>query len=80
MPHGFYLALRLQGVTTFRDCIKFQSLLRNAVNPTGAQKGDPTAAQRGGDANLYTVSDLAAAMELNRYIVASFVANGYYDA
>lgn len=29
MPHGFYLAPRLQDVTTFRDCIKFQSLLRS---------------------------------------------------
>jgi hypothetical protein len=32
MQSDFYLALRLQGVTTFRYRIKFQSLLRNAVN------------------------------------------------
>jgi hypothetical protein len=32
MPPGFYLAPWLQGVTTFQDCIKFQSLLRNADN------------------------------------------------
>jgi len=30
MPPGFYLVPRLQDVTTFRDCIKFQSLLRSA--------------------------------------------------
>jgi hypothetical protein len=32
MPPGFYLVPRLQDVTTFRDCIKFQSLLRSAGN------------------------------------------------
>jgi carboxypeptidase C (cathepsin A) len=50
------------------------------IDPTGAQKGDPTAAQRGGgDVNLYTAGDLAAAMELNPYLKV-FSANGYYDA
>ena len=40
---------------------------------------DPTGAQRGGQATLYTAGDLAAAMELNPYLKV-FCANGYYDA
>jgi carboxypeptidase C (cathepsin A) len=50
------------------------------IDPAGAQRGDPTAAQRGGgDVKLYTAGDLAAAMELNPYLKV-FSANGYYDA
>jgi len=40
---------------------------------------DPTGAQKGGQATLYTAGDLAAAMELNPYLKV-FCANGYYDA
>jgi carboxypeptidase C (cathepsin A) len=40
---------------------------------------DPTGAQKGGDASLYTAGDLAAAMALNPYLKV-FSANGYYDA
>ena len=40
---------------------------------------DPTGAQRGGGASLYTAGDLAAAMALNPYLRV-FSANGYYDA
>ena len=40
---------------------------------------DPTGAQKGRDANLYTAGDLAAAMALNPYLKV-FSANGYYDA
>jgi carboxypeptidase C (cathepsin A) len=40
---------------------------------------DPTGAQKGGPASLYTAGDLAAAMELNPYLRV-FSANGYYDA
>ena len=40
---------------------------------------DPTGAQRGGQATLYTAGDLAASMELNPYLKV-FCANGYYDA
>jgi carboxypeptidase C (cathepsin A) len=40
---------------------------------------DPTGAQAGGPATLYTAGDLAASMELNPYLKV-FCANGYYDA
>jgi carboxypeptidase C (cathepsin A) len=40
---------------------------------------DPTGAQSGGQATLYTAGDLAASMELNPYLKV-FCANGYYDA
>lgn len=40
---------------------------------------DPTGAQKGGPATLYTAGDLAAAMALNPYLRV-FSANGYYDA
>jgi carboxypeptidase C (cathepsin A) len=40
---------------------------------------DPTGAQKGGPATLYTAGDLAAAMALNPYLKV-FSANGYYDA
>ena len=40
---------------------------------------DPTGAQVGGQATLYTAGDLAASMELNPYLKV-FSANGYYDA
>jgi carboxypeptidase C (cathepsin A) len=40
---------------------------------------DPTGAQKGGQATLYTAGDLAAAMALNPYLKV-FSANGYYDA
>lgn len=40
---------------------------------------DPTGAQKGGAATLYTAGDLAAAMALNPNLKA-FSANGYYDA
>ena len=40
---------------------------------------DPTGAQKGGAATLYTAGDLAAAMALNPYLKV-FSANGYYDA
>ena len=40
---------------------------------------DPTGAQRGGQASLYTAGDLAASMELNPYLRV-FSAGGYYDA
>jgi carboxypeptidase C (cathepsin A) len=40
---------------------------------------DPTGAQMGGPATLYTAGDLAASMELNPYLKV-FCANGYYDA
>jgi carboxypeptidase C (cathepsin A) len=40
---------------------------------------DPTGAQKGGQATLYTAGDLAASMELNPYLKV-FCANGYYDA
>jgi carboxypeptidase C (cathepsin A) len=40
---------------------------------------DPTGAQKGGPASLYTAGDLAAAMTLNPYLKV-FSANGYYDA
>jgi carboxypeptidase C (cathepsin A) len=40
---------------------------------------DPTGAQKGGSASLYTAGDLAAAMALNPYLQV-FSANGYYDA
>jgi carboxypeptidase C (cathepsin A) len=40
---------------------------------------DPTGAQKGGEATLYTAGDLAAAMALNPYLKV-FSANGYYDA
>jgi carboxypeptidase C (cathepsin A) len=40
---------------------------------------DPTGAQRGGQASLYTAGDLAASMALNPYLKV-FSANGYYDA
>jgi carboxypeptidase C (cathepsin A) len=40
---------------------------------------DPTGAQKGGSASLYTAGDLAAAMALNPYLEV-FSANGYYDA
>jgi carboxypeptidase C (cathepsin A) len=40
---------------------------------------DPTGAQKGGPASLYTAGDLAAAMALNPYLKV-FSANGYYDA
>jgi carboxypeptidase C (cathepsin A) len=40
---------------------------------------DPTGAQRGGQATLYTAGDLAASMELNPYLKV-FSAGGYYDA
>jgi carboxypeptidase C (cathepsin A) len=50
------------------------------IDPTGAQQGDLTAAQRGLiDLHLYTAGDLAAAMEVNPYLKV-FSANGYYDA
>jgi carboxypeptidase C (cathepsin A) len=40
---------------------------------------DPTGAQKGGQASLYTAGDLAASMELNPYLRV-FSAGGYYDA
>lgn len=40
---------------------------------------DPTGAEKGGAASLYTAGDLAAAMALNPYLQV-FSANGYYDA
>ena len=40
---------------------------------------DPTGAQKGGQASLYTAGDLAASMALNPYLKV-FSANGYYDA
>ena len=40
---------------------------------------DPTGAQKGGAATLYTAGDLAAAMAFNPYL-GVFSANGYYDA
>jgi carboxypeptidase C (cathepsin A) len=40
---------------------------------------DPTGAQKGGRASLYTAGDLAASMALNPYLRV-FSANGYYDA
>jgi carboxypeptidase C (cathepsin A) len=40
---------------------------------------DPTGAQKGGAASLYTAGDLAAAMALNPYLKV-FSANGYFDA
>jgi carboxypeptidase C (cathepsin A) len=40
---------------------------------------DPTGAQKGGAATLYTAGDLAAAMALNPYLKV-FCAGGYYDA
>jgi carboxypeptidase C (cathepsin A) len=40
---------------------------------------DPTGAQKGGGASLYTAGDLAAAMTLNPYLKV-FSANGYYDS
>jgi carboxypeptidase C (cathepsin A) len=40
---------------------------------------DPTGAEKGGAATLYTAGDLAAAMELNPYLKV-FSANGYFDA
>jgi carboxypeptidase C (cathepsin A) len=40
---------------------------------------DPTGAEKGGAASLYTAGDLAAAMALNPYLKV-FSANGYYDA
>ncbi len=40
---------------------------------------DPTGAQMGGPATLYTAGDLAASMELNPSLKV-FCANGYYDA
>ena len=40
---------------------------------------DPTGAQKGGQATLYTAGDLAASMELNPYLRV-FSAGGYYDA
>ena len=40
---------------------------------------DPTGAQKGGQATLYTAGDLAASMALNPYLKV-FSANGYYDA
>jgi carboxypeptidase C (cathepsin A) len=40
---------------------------------------DPTGAQKGGIASLYTAGDLAAAMALNPYLKV-FSVNGYYDA
>jgi len=40
---------------------------------------DPTGAEKGGKAALYTAGDLAAAMSLNQYLRV-FSANGYYDA
>lgn len=40
---------------------------------------DPTGAQKGGGATLYTAGDLAAAMALNPYLKV-FCAGGYFDA
>jgi carboxypeptidase C (cathepsin A) len=40
---------------------------------------DPTGAQKGGAATLYTAGDLAAAMALNPYLKV-FCAGGYFDA
>jgi carboxypeptidase C (cathepsin A) len=40
---------------------------------------DPTGAEKGGQATLYTAGDLAASMELNPYLKV-FCASGYYDA
>jgi carboxypeptidase C (cathepsin A) len=40
---------------------------------------DPTGAQKGGQATLYTAGDLAASVELNPYLKV-FCAGGYYDA
>jgi len=40
---------------------------------------DPTGAERGGPATLYTAGDLAASMEINPSLKV-FCANGYYDA
>jgi carboxypeptidase C (cathepsin A) len=40
---------------------------------------DPTGAEVGGEASLYTAGDLAASMALNPYLRV-FSANGYYDA
>jgi carboxypeptidase C (cathepsin A) len=40
---------------------------------------DPSGAQKGGVASLYTAGDLAAAMTLNPYLKV-FSANGYFDA
>ena len=40
---------------------------------------DPTGAEKGGQATLYTAGDLAASMEINPYLKV-FCANGYYDA
>jgi len=40
---------------------------------------DPTGAQQGGEATLYTAGDLAPSMALNPYLKV-FSANGYYDA
>ena len=40
---------------------------------------DPTGAEKGGQASLYTAGDLAASMALNPYLKV-FSANGYYDA
>jgi carboxypeptidase C (cathepsin A) len=40
---------------------------------------DPTGAQKGGQATLYTAGDLAASMELNPYLKV-FCASAYYDA
>ncbi|PCE24765.1 S10 family peptidase [Burkholderia ubonensis] len=40
---------------------------------------DPTGAEKGGIASLYTAGDLAAAMAVNPYLRV-FSANGYYDA
>jgi carboxypeptidase C (cathepsin A) len=40
---------------------------------------DPTGAEKGGEATLYTAGDLAASVELNPYLKV-FCASGYYDA
>ena len=79
-----YLKNELQFTSTTPFMTQNNKVPRNwnfgHIDPTGAEKGDPTAAQRGGDdVNLYTAGDLAAAMELNPYLKV-FSANGYYDA
>ena len=57
----------------------FMDLNDQAFNNWDFNHVDPTGAQKGGQATLYTAGDLAASMELNPYLKV-FCANGYYDA
>jgi carboxypeptidase C (cathepsin A) len=63
----------------FTSTAPFMDLNDRAFRSWNFGHVDPTGAQKGGAATLYTAGDLGAAMAINPYLKV-FSANGYYDA